>query len=367
MRISRFWKALDDFSDAAASRWEWTATIGNEFASVKHLLKQAGRVRELPCPSPGGAGCPRRVIHHADGSIRAVCGDRPRACAHLDLDADDIAILRVDRTDLAKRIARALGVSPHQPGRGTTGPVTRIGTHDIYAGRGFPVFLALPGPSADADPRPFAEVLDTPGPRLLLTPTSVSLPDALITALDRAGVTRMALADILIVDDGVFAPARPATEMFAPLRDAVGRDAEDSAQGLAWPLPPDARWEDITMRFIANEVLNVTFRGETRRFEPDQLGMKNAKNGKPKAVWTYLKAFALSGGRLAVHRGNPTETSKHQKQKQALSKALRDSFGIADEPIPTDEGNYVTRFVVRADDLEQGRQGQRQRNFAGRR
>lgn len=366
MRISRFWKALDDFSGAAASRWEWQATLGAEFASVEHLLGKAGRARELPCPSPGGAGCPRHVVRHADGSIRAVCGDRPKACADLDLDADDIAILRVDRTNLAKRIARALGVLPHQPGHGTPGPVIRIGTHDVYAGHGFPVFLALPGPSANAEPRPFAEVLDTPGPRLLLTPTGSSLPDALITALDRAGVVRMALADIMIVENGTLTLARPAAEIFAALRDAVRRDAGGSAQGLAWPLPPDARWEDITIRFIADEVLNVTFRGETRRFEPDQLGMKNAKNGKPKAVWTYLKAFALSGGRLAVHRGNPTETSKHQKQKQALSKVLRDSFGISDEPIPTDGGDYVTRFVVSADDLEQGRQGQRQRNFAGR-
>lgn len=366
MRISRFWKTLDDFADAAASRWEWQATLGAEFASVEQLLSKAGRVRELPCPSPGGEGCPRRVVRHVDGSIRAVCGDRLKACADLDLDADDIAIMRVDRAKLARRIARALGLSPHQPGYGATGPIIRIGTHDVYAGRGFPVFLALPGPSADADPRPFAEVLDTTGPRLLLTPTVASLPDALIAALDRAGVVRMALADTMIVENGTLTLARPAAEIFAALRDAVTRDAGDSAQGLAWPLPPDARWEEITMRFVADEVLNVTFRGETRRFEPDQLGMKNAKNGKPKAVWTYLKAFALKGGRLAVHRGDPTETSKHQKQKQALSKALRDSFGIADEPIPTDDGDYVTRFVVSADDLEQGRQGQRQRNFVGR-
>jgi hypothetical protein len=366
MRISRFWKTLDDFADAAASRWEWQATLGAEFASVEQLLSKAGRVRELPCPSPGGEGCPRRVVRHVDGTIRAVCGDRPKACADLDLDADDITILRVDRANLARRIARALGLSPHQPGYGATGPIIRIGTHDVYAGRGFPVFLALPGPSADADPRPFAEVLDTTGPRLLLTPTVASLPEALIAALDRAGVVRMALADTMIVENGTLTLARPAAEIFAALRDAVTRDAGDSAQGLAWPLPPDARWEEITMRFVADEVLNVTFRGETRRFEPDQLGMKNAKNGKPKAVWTYLKAFALKGGRLAVRRGDPTETSKHQKQKQALSKALRDSFGIADEPIPTDDGDYVTRFVVSADDLEQGRQGQRQRNFVGR-
>ncbi len=174
----------------------------------------------------------------------------------------------------------------------------------------------------------------------------------------------MALADIVIVRSGALALARPATELFAALRDAVMHDAEGSAQALAWPLPLDARWEEITMRFIAGEVLNITFRGETRRFEPDQLGMKNAKDGKPKAVWTYLKAFALKGGRLPAHRDDPTETSKHQKQKQALSKALRDSFGISDEPIPTDGGDYVTRFVVSADDLEQGRRGQRRRNLA---
>ena len=367
MRISRFWRALDDFSGAAASRWEWQATLRDEFASVEHLLGKAGRVRELPCPSPGGGGCPRHVVRHADGSIRAVCGDRPKACADLDLDADDIAILRVDRTNLAKRIARALGLSPLRPGHTTPGAVTRIGTHAVYAGRGFPVFLALPGPSTDADPRPFAEVLDTLGPRLILTPTVASLPDALIAPLDRAGVVRMALGDIMIVENGTLTLARPTVEIFAALRDAVTREAGNSAQGLAWPLPPDARWEELTMRFIADEVLNVTFRGETRRIEPDQLGMKNAKNGKPTKQWSYLKLLASHSGRLPVHPAIDGETSRHQKQKQALSKVLRDSFGIADEPIPTDGGDYVTRFVVSADDLEQGRQGQRQRNFAGRR
>ena len=367
MRISRFWKALDEFADAAASRREWQATLGAEFASVEHLLRKAGQARELPCPSPGGAGCPRRVVHHANGSFRAVCGDRPKACADLDLNADDIAILRMDRSELGLRIARALGLSPHQPGRGSSGTVTRIGTHDVHAGRGFPVFLALPGPFADADPRPFAEILDHPGPRLLLTPTATSLPDAVIAALDQAGAARMALADIVIMRSRALALTRPATELLAALRDAVMRDAGGSAQALAWPLPPDARWEEITMRFIADEVLNITFRGETRRFEPDQPGMKNATNGKPKAAWTYLKAFALGNGRLPVHHPEATATSKHQKQKQALSKALRDSFGISDEPIPTDGGDYATRFVVGAEDLEQGRQGQRRRNFAERR
>lgn len=129
-------------------------------------------------------------------------------------------------------------------------------------------------------------------------------------------------------------------------------------------MPSDARWGDISIRFIADEVVNVSFRGETRRFEPDGLGMKDARNGKPKDAWIYLKAFATQGGRLPVHHAKSADTSKHQKQKQALSKALRAAFGISDEPLPTVGSDYVARFVVNADDLQQGKQGQPQRKFA---
>ena len=92
--------------------------------------------------------------------------------------------------------------------------------------------------------------------------------------------------------------------------------------------------------------------------------MKSAKDGKPKAAWTYLKAFAMQGGRLPVHHAMSAETSRHQKQKQALSKALRAAFGIADDPLPTVGAEYVARFVANADDLQQGRQGQSRRKFA---
>ena len=109
----------------------------------------------------------------------------------------------------------------------------------------------------------------------------------------------------------------------------------------------------------------MIFRGETRRFEPDDLGLKNAKNGKPKAGWTYLRAFAQHGGRLPVHHANAKETPRHQKQKQQLSKALRNAFGISEEPIPTEGSEYVPRFVVNADDLQQGKQGQSRRIFGG--
>ncbi len=366
MRISRFWNALDALTDAATDRCEWVDLLGDEFARVTPLLRSTGTLAaSIACSSPGGDGCPRRIVHHDDGSIRAICGDSPKACKDLDLSRDDVTVLGLDRVRLARRVADALDLS-NVPSKFDRRPVFRIGSHDVFAGRGFPIFLTVPGPRASENATPYDELVAIPGPKLLLTPTSASIPSTVAAVLDRAGFARLALNDVLIVDDdGRLRPSQPTEDLFADLRAQVERGTDSSSPDLAWQLPPDARWEEIGIRFIADEVVNVTFRGETRRFEPDGLGMKSAKDGRPKAVWTYLKVVALNGGRLPVHSAKSAETSKHQKQKQALSKVLRAEFGISDDPLPTVDGDYVARFVANADDLQQGKQGQSRRNFVG--
>ena len=372
MRISKFWKALDALTDAAADRREWASLLGEEFARVVvdepgcclPLLRSTGtRATSIACPSPGGDGCPRRVVHHGDGTIRAVCGDSPKACADLDLNMNDIMIYGLDRVGLARSIAAALDLS-NRPASFDRRPVFRIGSHDVFAGRGFPVFLTVPGPLASQDAAQFDEVITHPGPKLLLAPTLSSIPAQLATALDREGVARMGLEDLVDLDDcGHFQLCQPSTVVFADLRAQITSGMDNAVSNLAWALPKDGRWEEIGIRFVADEVVNVSFRGETRRFEPDGLGMKSAKDGKPKAAWTYLKAIAMQGGRLPVHHAKRAETSRHQKQKQALSKALRVAFGIADDPLPTVGAEYVARFVANADDLQQGKLGQSRRKF----
>lgn len=365
MKTMKFWKTLDELTDAATDRHEWRAQLGDEWDRLFALLTSTGSLAmSIACPSPGGDGCPRRIVRHDGGSIRAICGDRPKACRDLDLAKDDIVVLRLDRAKLASEVSRAFGLA-NSPKRLEQSDVAQIGTHDVFAGRGFPVFLCVPGPQPSENVQPFQHVMALPGPKLLLVPTARSLPASIADHLDRVGVTTLALEDCLTLSAHGFEPVQPIETLCAGLFAELDALAETKTSRLAWPLPADACWPELTFRFIADQVLNVSFRGETKRFEPDALGMKNAKNGQPKAVWTYLKAFALKGGRLAVHLGDPKKTSKHQKQKQALSISLRSAFGIADDPIPIEGSEYVTRFVVSADDLRQGRQGQRQRNFAG--
>ncbi len=110
--------------------------------------------------------------------------------------------------------------------------------------------------------------------------------------------------------------------------------------------------------FQSDEVINVTYNGETRRYEPAQLGMVKATNGKPTNQWTMLKGIAIGRGTIPF----PSET-KLQKQKQELSKKLIAAFGIKHDPIEVRDGCYVAQYVTNADGLKQGRKGAYQRNF----
>ena len=161
------------------------------------------------------------MVRHDDGSIRAVCGESPKVCDDLDLARDDIAILGLDRPKLIRAIAVALSLSERQAAP-AAGAVIEIGTHDVHAGRGFPVFLVVPGPWFGDGIEPFAELAAVSGPRVLLTPTRRSLGAAATRYLDTIGVTRFALADILVADDRHrLVATQPVEVLFAELRSAV--------------------------------------------------------------------------------------------------------------------------------------------------
>jgi hypothetical protein len=144
----------------------------------------------------------------------------------------------------------------------------------------------------------------------------------------------------------IMAPSWVSTHIFAPVRQSITLRPE-----RAWALPPDARWEELTFDFVELEVVNIRFRGKTRRFEPEHVGMKNRKSGRPTLQWTLLQQLALSGGQLAW--GDPGATNRIKKQKQELSDKLKAAFGMEGRPIVWDEvrSAYVARVVLRASGL----------------
>src|SRR5665213_3616645 len=69
MRMApRFWKALDDIPGAASDGRDWKTRLGEEFEAVSRYLRRTGEIAtSVDCPSPGGDGCPRRVVRLRGG------------------------------------------------------------------------------------------------------------------------------------------------------------------------------------------------------------------------------------------------------------------------------------------------------------
>lgn len=346
-RLRRFWKALDEVPGAATDRLEWTDILGAEWRDIEPYLKSTGRrARAVMCPYPGGDGCPRRVVTGADGAIRAVCGSRPQVCDPLDLTGPDVTILALDRAKLLRDLSRTLDAEPADRPSGA-GRVMLVGRHALAAGLASPILLALPGP---ADPLAEDELrtagLDPAG-SVVLVPRPSSLPAPLQARLVTAGHQVIPLSEAVGLGATGFEALQPPAILLAPIREALAARTRTAGRQPVWDLPPDATWGELTFTLVADEVLNVSFRSQTRRLEPDHLGMKDGRSGKPTEAWVFLQALARVGGSLGPMRANLVE--KHKKEKQALTKRLREAFRLPGDPIRWNRRtrSYQTAFVMR--------------------
>ena len=147
--------------------------------------------------------------------------------------------------------------------------------------------------------------------------------------------------------DHRLALVRPAAELLAPLRERLLASLSPTPLGRLWVLPPGTRWEDLTFDLVADDAVNVRFGAETRKFGPEQLGMRNKKNGQPTLAWTLLEIMAVKAGTLSWN--DPEASVGLKKQKQLLSTLLRNAFGIRDDPIVwrAGQGIYQARFTIR--------------------
>ncbi|MBW8270340.1 hypothetical protein [Caldovatus aquaticus] len=346
-RLRRFWKALDEVPGAATDRLEWTDVLGAEWHDIEPYLKSTGRrTTAVMCPYPGGDGCPRRVVTGANGAIRAVCGSRPRMCDALDLKAADVTILALDRAKLLRELARAFDAEPADRPVGS-GRVMLVGRRAVAAGFASPILLALPGQAEALAEDDLRQAGLDPAGSVVLVPRPLSLPTAFQTRLTAAGHQVIPLSEAVGLGATGFEALQPPAILLAPIREALAARTRTAGPQPVWELPPDATWGELTFTLVADEVLNVSFRSQTRRLEPDHLGMKDGRSGKPTEAWVFLQALARVGGSLGPM--SPDVVEDYKKDKQALTKRLREAFRIQGDPIRWNRRtrSYQTAFVMR--------------------
>ena len=354
MSLDRFWQTLEELIGCADSRHGWSEALAGEFDQVSFLLRGTGTwASTIKCPSGGGEFCPRQVCPDGDGAFVAVCGNRPAQCHELKLSLDDVRVYALDVARLASDLANALCLRTDIPPAASARQTWRVGNCEFAAGATFPVYLTIQESEEDYVAALAKLQVLHEGPFAMLVPTRRVLANDLTVMVATRPIDLVVLGDVVNLASApasLSCAARPETvfaKAWAATIPAEGRGENDRA----WVLPPDARWEEMRFEFEATEMLRVTFRKQTRRFEPVDLKMRDERKKRPNLQWTSLQGLARKRGVLDWI--DPSETATGKKQKQAMSDQLRAAFGIADDPIVWDatQRAYCARFIICGDVL----------------
>jgi hypothetical protein len=359
-RLRRFWKALDEVPGVATDRLEWTDILGAEWSDIAPYLKSTGRrTTAVLCPYPGGDGCPRRVITSANGALRAVCGSHPQVCDPLDLTGPDVTILALDRAKLLRELAGSLDAEPPDKPAGA-GRVMKVGRHALAAGLAAPILLALPGPMAPLIEDDLRTAGLDPAGSVVLIPRPSSLSASLQGRLLAAGHQVIPLCEAIGLGTGGLEALQPPAILLKRIRDSLAARMKAKPGSTALRVPQGTRWEQITLVLTSTATLVCRTPGWSRQLDPGELGMRSGKNNRPTLAWTFLVSLAECGGALSVR--DRSKEASFRKQKEHLSRHLRDAFGLTEDPLPWDttRGAYVARFMIR-DDRPVGERGPRRR------
>ena len=139
----------------------------------------------------------------------------------------------------------------------------------------------------------------------------------------------------------------------AEIKKNAPQEPKKEKSTLTFPLPDGARWEDLSIIFSDGHVVTVKHQGLWKRFTYSQMGMVCSKSGDPTKQWELLRAFADSHGLIDWH--SKYATDKLKKQKQELSRRLREFFRLKEDPIEWVKGEkcYRCRFQILPEGAEE--------------
>ena len=330
---------------------EWEELIGSDRDAAFGFLRPTQKLSSsYPCPSPGGDGCPRRVVRHSPDDIVAVCGCTPRQCDTLKLTKADIIVYELNPATLGASVAHALGITA---GFSETGiPRTWcLGAYWPYAGFRFPVYMTI-----QAEPEDYRRVADRltaqrDEPFILLAPTRELCDRECPDVLQKKKAALLIMSEALVLDDSNrLATQQPVEEMLSGFRAAVLPAPKDSSAMAFFPTPPDASWtDDVHMRFVDRHTVSIKVKSVTGTYNYAQMGMANSKNSRPTKQWELLGHFADAHGTFTwKHRA---ADRKNQKRKEKLAAALQAFFRIEGDPfqLTGDRKGWQALFSISPD------------------
>jgi len=133
------WQALESSRGLTAVAASWRERLGEQFETFKEafLQRAPGVAKGMPCPH--GCGCTHEIVTEVQSTIHAVCRCDPETCPDILLTPEDIVLLELSWTKLARALCHvfALDYKPADLGLLNT---RQIGSWSLDA---VPVILTL--------------------------------------------------------------------------------------------------------------------------------------------------------------------------------------------------------------------------------
>lgn len=344
-KLVRFWQTLESVLGPAAVAAEWRRLLGPEHDLVRGFLRPcSGLAESYPCADPKNVGTLHRVVVHGPDDIVGVC---PDGCAPVRLSREDIIVWELHHVALGKAVAEAFGLRHEGMSVDGLPKTARIGTYAPYAGFRFPVYLAV-----RMEPAEFRQVVDGllargDTPFILLAPTRELCKPACEALLTRGKAGFVPLCEVLVLDERgrfLLGENRTVEGILADFRAAVLPRAEDQSGMVFFPTPPEARWEEVTIRFRDGHTVSINVGGVSQVCHYTKMGMADGRNDKPTKQWELLRDFAEAHGHFDWSNRKASRTK--QKQRETLAGHLRAFFRIEGDPFAADGNGWRARFAV---------------------
>ena len=322
-------------------RSAWQEKFGDDFPALSRFLRVTGdSARTFSC---GGTrdGCSRRVVTRPNGDIVAVCGAETGECESLKLVRTDLAIYEFDVLMFGSHVAAALGfVGPTETLLGITSAV-RLGAHVPFAGERYPSFLALQSEVVDEVPSTIERLLRrTPQRFILVVSSREVLRENATEMLTGAGVVTLPLDEVLLVDDaGQLRVSPEAERLLSSIRADVVSEVRARPRLL---VPAQSKWNDVKVGYVDGHTVSISVRGLSARRQYADMGMADARSRQPNQQWTLFQGIIEARGILPR-----AGLEKQKKNRLALTRRLKDFFGIEGEPFESDgRGGWRAVFRV---------------------
>ena len=337
-RPTGIWHAFEAIPGTAAVNIEWKALLGSDYETAKVFLRPNGKMAAShPCMVQRGCGCEHEVVVHDSEDIVAVCRCE-RGCETFSLQRSDIVVYELDRRALDASLAKVFGLFEETDSATDLPGTTRIGVYSPYAGYRFPVYLTI-----QIEPDDFNRILDgllsrNDNPFILLAPTRNHCTSMAEKRLAAKGSIFIPLSENV---SRQFQLLRSMDDIFANLPRPKENDAR-----LFFPTPPDAIWENVSIRFKDGHTVSIKVKSVGGVFNYTQMGMANKKNGDPTLQWKLLETFAEERGTLDW--SSDKADRKNQKRRELLAANLREFFRIEGDPfkMTKDGKGWQARFLI---------------------